>query len=98
MDFRSNSMVAGTHLDTMADALKMADFALLHCTAPSLNLDALCRAKTDKSVTAYRAVEPLLQHLQTVVAPGDIVACMSNGSFQAIQGQILTMLNECCSA
>ncbi len=94
VDFRSNSMIAGTHLDSMADALKMADFALLHCADKSLNLDALCNAGEGETITAFQAVDPMLSHLRSLPEAGDIVVCMSNGSFQAIQGQILTMLNE----
>lgn len=92
VDFSSNSMVSGTHLDSMADALTLADFALLHCNAMALDLESLCRA--DLTITAHRAIEPVLCHLRTLVRAGDIVVCMSNGSFQAIQSKILTMLND----
>lgn len=92
VDFRSNSMVAGTHLDAMADALKLADFALLHSTSATLDLESLYRR--NETVTTYGETEPMLRHLETLLVAGDIVVCMSNGSFQAIQGQILTMLNE----
>lgn len=94
VDFCSNSMTAGTHLDAMGDALKMADFALLHCVIDSLNLQSLCDEAGDDAVTAHRDTQSMLDRLRTLAAPGDVLVCMSNGSFQAIQSQILTMLNE----
>ena len=94
VDFRSNSMVAGTHLDTLGVALEKADHVMLHNAQPDkLNLDPLCR-EVSVPVGVFSNIADLLAGLKSQITPGDVVVCMSNGSFGAIHGQILTMLNE----
>ncbi len=94
VDFRSNSMVAGTHLDTLGVALEKADHVFLHNAQPDkLNLDPLCR-EVNVPAGVFKSVSDLLSRLQSLLQPGDVVVCMSNGSFGAIHGQLLTMLNE----
>ncbi len=92
LDFRSNSMVAGTHIDSIAAALNDADLSLLYNRHPEkLDLqDVVVNVAGD----AYDNVDNMLTHLNGFVASGDTVVCMSNGSFEAIHGQILTMLSD----
>lgn len=94
LDFRSNSMVAGTHLESLSSALELADSALLHNAQPEkLDLSSLCRGICNPAQVFNTAVM-MVEHLKGQVKPGDIVVCMSNGSFAGIYSQILTMLNE----
>ncbi len=94
LDFRSNSMVAGTHLESLSSALELADSALLHNAQPEkLDLTDLCR-KVSQSALVFNTTKMMVKHLKGQVKPGDIVVCMSNGSFAGICSQILTMLNE----
>ena len=94
LDFRSNSMVAGTHLESLSSALELADSALLHNAQPErLDLTDLCR-KVSPSALVFNTTNMMVKHLKGQVEPGDIVVCMSNGSFAGIYSQILTMLNE----
>ncbi len=94
VDFRSNSMVAGTHLENTGVALEMADHVLLHNARPDLlDLNPLCQ-EVSIPAEAFTTVESLIIRLGSLLKPDDVVVCMSNGSFGAIHGQILTMLNE----
>lgn len=94
LDFRSNSMVAGTHLESLGSALNLADNALLYNAQPEkLDLTGLCR-KISAPAQVFHTTLAMVEHLKTHVNPGDIVVCMSNGSFAGIYSQILTMLNE----
>lgn len=103
VDFRSNSMVSGVHLQQMPFALIDATTAMLYNSHPeTLDLSSLCTpvssgaASSDEapSVAEFTNVNDVLEQLQTAVSPGDIVVCMSNGSFAGIHGQILTMLSK----
>lgn len=94
VDFRSNSMVGGTHLESLGSALDLADSALLHNAQPEkLDLSDLCR-ETSAPAQVFHTTLAMVEHLKTHVNPGDIVVCMSNGSFAGIYSQLLTMLNE----
>ena len=94
VDFRSNSMVAGTHLDTTGVALEMADHVLLHNARPdTLDLNPLSQ-EVSIPAEVFNSVESLIFRLKSLLRPEDVVVCMSNGSFGAIHGQLLTMLNE----
>lgn len=97
VDFRSNSMASGTHLAQMPVALTDASVAMLFNARPDkLDLTPLLRdaAEDDPTVIAFNEIPELLEQLNRVVMSGDIVVCMSNGSFGGIHGQILTMLNK----
>lgn len=92
LDFRSNSMVAGTHIDAIASALDDADLALLFNAQPDkLDLTGVC-ADIQAESADFSCVQGLLDHLACAVQSGDTVVCMSNGSFEAIHGQLLSML------
>lgn len=94
VDFRSNSMVAGTHLGSLGSALALADHAYLFNAQPDkLDLSGLCQ-QTGLSAKEFTDTGRLVGDLKLQVKPGDIVVCMSNGSFEGITTQILTMLNE----
>ena len=94
IDFRSNSMAAGTHLDAMGAALQHADHALLHNSQPeTLDLAPLCRDE-DAGVSAYQSIDALLDAVAAVVQDGDVLVCMSNGSFAGIHRRLLTMLDS----
>ena len=94
LDFRSNSMVAGTHIDAIASALNEADLSLLFNAQPDkLDLTGVC-ADVRADSADFSCVQSLLDHLAREVRPGDTVVCMSNGSFEAIHGQLLTMLGS----
>ena len=99
VDFRSNSMVSGTHLEQMPASLADADLSMLYNSQPErLDLSELVEAanagNSERKVTEFTQIDRLLKRLQMVVSAGDIVVCMSNGSFAGIHGQILTMLNK----
>ena len=99
VDFRSNSMVSGTHVEQMPASLVDADFSMLYNSQPErLDLSALVRTanagNSEAKVVEFTQIDQLLKRLQMVVSAGDIVVCMSNGSFAGIHGQILTMLNK----
>ena len=94
VDFRSNSMVAGTHLGSLGSALRLADISLLHNAQPDkLELSGLCQ-EIGQSAQVFNDVQSMVKRLKKQVNPGDIIVCMSNGSFAGINRQILTMLNE----
>ena len=87
-------MVAGTHLESLSSALELADSALLHNAQPEkLDLSGLCQAISNPA-QVFNTVLMMVEHLKGHVKPGDIVVCMSNGSFAGIYSQILTMLND----
>ncbi len=93
VDFRSNSMASGTHIDGLASALASADHALLYNARPdTLNLDGLCQRAETEARVFFSTVE-MVEHLAALLKPGDVAVCMSNGSFEGIHGQILTMLS-----
>ena len=97
VDFRSNSMVSGTHLEQMPASLADADLSMLYNSQPErLDLSELVEAanagNSERKVAEFTQIDRLLKRLQMVVSAGDIVVCMSNGSFAGIHGQILTML------
>ena len=97
VDFRSNSMASGTHLAQMPTALTDASVAMLFNAQPDkLDLTPLLRdaAEAGPVVMAFTEISELLEQLNQAVMSGDIVVCMSNGSFGGIHGQILTMLNK----
>jgi len=99
VDFRSNSMVSGAHLEQMPGSIADADMSMLYNSQPEkLDLSALVKAVnirgSERKVAEFQDVDSLINRLQTVVSAGDIVVCMSNGSFAGIHGQILTMLNK----
>ena len=99
VDFRSNSMVSGTHLEQMPASLADADLSMLYNSQPErLDLSELVEAanagNSERKVAEFTQIDRLLKRLQMVVSAGDIVVCMSNGSFAGIHGQILTMLNK----
>jgi len=92
LDFGSNTMRSGTHLDGLPAALKLADISLLHHLDPAaLNLSDVAASLPDSQV--YSDVLAMVDALQAVCEAGDTVVCMSNGSFGAVHGQILTMLS-----
>ncbi len=99
VDFRSNSMVSGAHLEQMPASLEDADLAMLYNSQPTkLDLSALVEAanaaNSGHKAMEFTDIDSLLERLQAVVSAGDIVVCMSNGSFAGVHGQILTMLNK----
>ncbi len=91
LDFRSNSMVNGTHIDAIAAALADADISLLYNRHPELDLSDVVAAVSGEE---YGNINGIIQHLSGMLAAGDTVVCMSNGSFEAVHGQILTMLKD----
>ncbi len=94
VDFRSNSMVAGTHIESLASALELADYSLLHNAQPDkLDLSGVCR-EVDADAREFNSAAEIVAHLKKLVRSGDVVVCMSNGSFAGIHGQILTMLTD----
>jgi UDP-N-acetylmuramate: L-alanyl-gamma-D-glutamyl-meso-diaminopimelate ligase len=99
VDFRSNSMVSGVHLEQIPASLTDASLSMLFNAQPR-KLDLSPLATTDQldapdaPVLVFTSVQSLLERLIELVSPGDIVVCMSNGSFEGIHGQILTMLNK----
>lgn len=94
VDFRSNSMASGIHLEGMPSALRASDFALLYNAQPDrLDLAEVCDVSTT-TVSQHTAIDDMVARLSTIVAPGDEVVCMSNGSFAGIHQEILTMLSR----
>ena len=92
-------MVSGTHVGQMPASLADADISMLYNSQPErLDLSALVRTanagNSEAKVVEFTQIDQLLKRLQMVVSAGDIVVCMSNGSFAGIHGQILTMLNK----
>jgi len=104
VDFRSNSMASGVHLQQMPTALEDADIAMLYNSQPErLDLSMLVNAMgseeangkcASSNLAEFTDVDSLIERVQTEVSEGDIVVCMSNGSFAGIHGQILTMLKK----
>jgi len=123
IDFRSNSMVSGVHLEKIPESIVDASVSLLYNSQPDkLNLSPLVTHGIDSgsigaeanagacdgardgesaeicvengAVAVFTETDSLLQRLAVLVSPGDIVVCMSNGSFAGIHGQILTMLSK----
>jgi len=92
LDFGSNTMRSGTHLDGLPAALNHADISLLHHIDPvALNLSDVAADLPDGRV--FSDVSAIVSTLREICEAGDTVVCMSNGSFGAIHGQILTMLS-----
>jgi len=93
VDFRSNSMASGTHIESMPAALRYADSAYLYNAQPErLHLQTLVGRVAQSR--EFVQVDELLTELAANVAAGDVIACMSNGSFAGIHQQILTMLKR----
>ena len=93
VDFRSNSMASGIHIESMPSALQCSDYALLHNAQPDrLDLSGLCESGAS-CTEVYHSTDDMIARLSSIAAPGDVIVCMSNGSFAGIHRQILTMLS-----
>ncbi len=86
-------MAAGIHIESMPSALQCSDYALLYNAQPErLDLSVLCESVAN-STTVHHDTDDIVARLSRIAAPGDVIVCMSNGSFAGIHRQILTMLS-----
>jgi UDP-N-acetylmuramate: L-alanyl-gamma-D-glutamyl-meso-diaminopimelate ligase len=94
LEMRSNTMRMGYHKERVANALKVADLAIIY--APTdVNLDALrshLESTGETSVTLIDSIEHILERLRQEVSAGDQLVVMSNGSFDGIHDKIAMML------
>ncbi len=93
VDFRSNTMAAGIHIESMPSALQCADIALLYNAQPErLDLSEIGKSGV-AATTVHHSTNEMIAVLSEVAGPGDVIVCMSNGSFAGIHQEILTMLS-----
>jgi UDP-N-acetylmuramate: L-alanyl-gamma-D-glutamyl-meso-diaminopimelate ligase len=89
---RSNTMKLGTHRNAIADSLQAADLVFIH-QPPSIDWDvAGSVAALGDRAAVLNDIDSLIAALLHVLAPGDHVLVMSNGSFGGLHQRLLTEL------
>ena len=94
LELRSNTMKAGVHQHTLADALEGADLVCM-LEPPELGWDlrASLGALGDR-LCLFPAVADIVQRLQRISAPGDHILIMSNGGFDSIYPRLIERLSD----
>ena len=88
---RSNTMKLGTMQAKLAESLAGAD--LVYCYASHLGWDPeRALGPLGSRVAIYSEIEPMVEALGHVLAPGDHVLVMSNGGFGGIHAKLLDRL------
>lgn len=103
-DPRSNTMIRNTLQKELGTALSTADFVALSSAVnfkrvkpeERLDLEALQTAIQATGTDCYlgKGADDIVTHVITRVHPGDILAVMSNGSFDSIHSKLLAALAQ----
>ena len=92
LDIRSNTMKMRAHTEKLAQALEIADLALL-CETPNVAWDM---AEMAKSANTLIEIKPDTQHLTDYLSEnsqnGDQIVIMSNGGFDGIHRRLVDAL------
>ena len=99
---RSNTSRRNIHQQAFAEALALADFAVVAAVDHPEKVAAEDRLDTDRLVTDIKArggsaffgptTEAIISHVDSQAEPGDVIAVFSNGGFDGIHLKILAAL------
>ena len=93
---RSNTMRLGIHKDRLAQSLADADQVILF-EPTDLTWDISSITDTLKNARSFQTVDAIVNHLVSLVQPGDHVLIMSNGAFGGLHEKLLHCLQETIS-
>ncbi|TLU66635.1 UDP-N-acetylmuramate:L-alanyl-gamma-D-glutamyl-meso-diaminopimelate ligase [Thalassotalea litorea] len=91
---RSNTMKAGVHKDTLAQAFHDADRVFIfEDSAFDWSVSDVCQ-QIDKRASAHHSIEELLNSVVNYAQPGDHIVVMSNGGFAGFHTKLLNKLTD----
>ncbi len=89
---RSNTMKQGAMKALLPASLQCAD--LVFCNSASLDWDVESVFQSKMNVHIAKGVDALLLSMLPLLKTGDVVVCMSNGSFDGIHAKLLDKLTK----
>ncbi|MEM7764401.1 MAG: UDP-N-acetylmuramate:L-alanyl-gamma-D-glutamyl-meso-diaminopimelate ligase [Pseudomonadota bacterium] len=90
---RSNTMRRGVHADQLAGAFESADQVLV-LSPDNLTWDLPAAFADRDNTTVYTDSAAMFMAIQQLLAPGDDVILMSNGSFDGLPGRLVEWLES----
>ena len=91
---RSNTMKQGVHKDTLAQALKAADFSLVY-QPPGLKWDInQYMSELGNKCEVKNNIDSIILKITTMAQPNDHIIIMSNGGFEGIHRKLIERLRQ----